>query len=45
MEAIHIPWLLKLPEQTNEIQVNELIAGLETLTPVRRRLKVSHQGN
>ena len=45
MEAIHIPWLLKLPEQTNEIQVNELIAGLETLTPVRGRLKVSHQGN
>jgi uncharacterized protein len=45
MEAIHIPWLLKLPEQTNEIQVNELIAGLETLTPVRGRLKVRHQGN
>ncbi|MBD1807075.1 DUF177 domain-containing protein [Microcoleus sp. FACHB-SPT15] len=45
MEAVHIPWLLKLPEQTNEIQVNELIAGLETLTPVRGRLKVRHQGN
>jgi uncharacterized protein len=45
MEAIHIPWLLKLPEQTNEIQVNELIAGLETLTPVRGHLKVRHQGN
>lgn len=45
MEAIHIPWLLKLPEQTNVIQVNELIAGLETLTPVRGQLKVRHQGN
>ena len=45
MEAIHIPWLLKLPEQTNVIQFNELITGLETLTPVRGRLEVSHKGN
>lgn len=45
MEAIHIPWLLKLPEQTNVIQVDQSIAGLETLTPVRGRLQVSHKGN
>ncbi|HEY9634947.1 MAG TPA: YceD family protein [Coleofasciculaceae cyanobacterium] len=45
MEAIHIPWLLKLPEHTDVVQVNELIAGLETLTPVRGRLQVTHQGN
>lgn len=45
MEAIHIPWLLKLPEQTEVIQVNECLAGLETLTPVRGRLQVTHQGN
>lgn len=45
MEAIHIPWLLKLPEHTEVIQVNEFIAGLETLMPVRGRLQVTHQGN
>jgi uncharacterized protein len=45
MEAIHIPWLLKLPEQTEVIEVNECIAGLETLTPVRGRLQVTHKGN
>ncbi|HEY9832033.1 MAG TPA: YceD family protein [Stenomitos sp.] len=45
MEAIHIPWLLKLPEQTEVIPVNECIAGLETLTPVRGRMQVTHKGN
>lgn len=45
MEAIHIPWLLKLPEHTDVIQVNEFLADLETLTPVRGRLQVTHQGN
>lgn len=45
MEAIHIPWLLKRPEQTEVVEVNECIAGLETLTPVRGRLKVAHKGN
>lgn len=45
MEAIYIPGLLKLPEQTDVIQVNECIADLETLMPVRGRLQVTHQGN
>ncbi len=45
MEAIYIPGLLKLPDQTEVIEVNECLAGLETLTPVRGRLKVTHQGN
>ncbi len=45
MEAIHIPWLLKRREHTEVIQVNECIEGLETLTPVRGRLQVTHQGN
>lgn len=45
MEAIHIPWLLKLPEQTDVIQVNEFLPDLETLTPVRGSLQVKHQGN
>lgn len=45
MEAIYIPGLLKLPEQTEVIQVNESVTGLESLTPVRGRLQVRHQGN
>jgi uncharacterized protein len=45
MEAIQIPWLLKLPEQTDVIQVNEFLPDLETLIPVRGRLQVTHQGN
>lgn len=45
MEAVHIPWLLKLPEHTDVIQVNEFLADLETLTPVRGCLQVTHQGN
>ncbi|MCP2729378.1 YceD family protein [Limnofasciculus baicalensis] len=45
MEAIHIPFLLKLPEHTDVIEVNESVEGLETLTPVRGRLEIIHQGN
>lgn len=45
MEAIYIPGLLKLPEQTDVIEVNQCLADLETLTPVRGRVQVTHQGN
>lgn len=45
MEAVYIPGLLKLPEQTDVIQVNEFLPDLETLTPVRGGLQVKHQGN
>jgi uncharacterized protein len=45
MEAIHIPGLLKRPEQTDVIQFNEFLEGLESLTSVRGRLQVTHQGN
>lgn len=45
MEAIYIPKLLKAPAKTIEITINELIAGLETLTPVRGTLVVRHGGN
>ncbi|HEY9666202.1 MAG TPA: YceD family protein [Coleofasciculaceae cyanobacterium] len=45
MEAIHIPWLLKLPEHTEVVEFNECIADLETLTPVRGRMLVTHKGN
>ncbi len=45
MEAIYIPQLLKAPEKTEEIQIQEFIPGLETLTPVRGRMVVTHRGN
>lgn len=44
MEAIYIPELLRLPEQTYVIEVNECLTDLKTLTPVRGRLQVTHQG-
>ncbi|QSJ16237.1 DUF177 domain-containing protein [Nostoc sp. UHCC 0702] len=45
MDAIYIPQLTKAPERTEEIQVNEFLPGLETLTPVRGRVRVQHHGN
>ncbi|MGM3306318.1 YceD family protein [Anabaena sp. WFMT] len=44
MDAIFIPQLTKAPERTEEIQVNESLPGLETLTPVRGTIQVQHQG-
>ncbi|BAZ67420.1 MAG: DUF177 domain-containing protein [Pelatocladus maniniholoensis HA4357-MV3] len=45
MDAIYIPQLTKAPERTEEIQVKEFLSGLDTLTPVRGRVIVRHQGN
>jgi uncharacterized protein len=45
MEAIYIPFLLRLPEHREIIEVNESLEGLETLTPVRGKLQVAHEGN
>lgn len=45
MEVIHIPSLLKKTEQTEVIKFEECISDLETLTPVRGYLKVTHHGN
>ena len=45
MEAIYIPQLLKAPEKTEEIWIEEFIPGLKTLTPVRGRMVVTHHGN
>ncbi len=45
MDAIYIPQLSKAPEQTEEIQVKESLPGLETLTPVRGRIRVQYHGN
>ena len=45
MEAVYIPHLTKAPEQTQVIQVQEFLPGLETLTPVRGHIRVQHHGN
>lgn len=45
MDAIFIPQLTKAPERTEEFQVKEFLPGLETLTPVRGRVRVQHHGN
>lgn len=45
MEAIYIPQLLKAPEKSVTIQVEEFLSDLETLTPVRGSIKVKHCGN
>ncbi len=45
MEAIYIPHLLKKPEQTEVMHFEELLLDLETLTPVRGSVRVSHRGN
>ena len=45
MEAVYIPQLIKAPEQTQVLEINEFIADLETLTPVRGWVRVTHHGN
>ncbi|MBE9094755.1 DUF177 domain-containing protein [Tychonema sp. LEGE 07203] len=45
METIYIPHLLTKLERKEVIDFEELIPDLETLTPVRGRLQVTHQGN
>lgn len=45
MDAIYIPRLLKQREHKQVIQVDEPIAELDSLTPVRGQLQVTHKGN
>ncbi|MEG3938563.1 MULTISPECIES: YceD family protein [unclassified Microcoleus] len=45
METIYIPHLLTKLERKEVIDFEEFIPDLETLTPVRGRLQVAHQGN
>lgn len=45
MEEIYIPHLTKAPQKTETIEIEEFVSGLETLTPVRGRMRVTHQGN
>ncbi|NEQ36623.1 MAG: DUF177 domain-containing protein [Okeania sp. SIO3I5] len=45
MELISIPNLLKKTDRTESIKFEEFISDLETLTPVRGYLQVTHHGN
>lgn len=45
MEPIYIPQLLKRSEQKELIQFEEFLPDLDTLTPVRGKMQVAHQGN
>jgi uncharacterized protein len=45
MEAIYIPQLLKAPERKESLDIQEFLPGLETLTPVRGNMVISHRGN
>lgn len=45
MEPIYIPRLTRAPHRTEAIAFNEMIPGLDTLTPVHGQLQVTHQGN
>ena len=44
MKAIYIPQLLKAPERTEELPLEDFIPGLKTLTPIRGRMIVRHGG-
>ncbi|MBE9177591.1 DUF177 domain-containing protein [Oculatella sp. LEGE 06141] len=45
MEAIYIPQLAKAPEQTETVDIQDYLPGLETLTPVQGQVRVVHRGN
>ncbi|MEL6929178.1 MAG: YceD family protein [Cyanobacteria bacterium J06600_6] len=45
MEPIYIPHLLKASQRTAEIIVDDNIAGLDTLVPVKGAISVRHGGN
>lgn len=44
MEAIYIPQLLKAPNKTERVPIYEQISELETLTPVRGEVQITHCG-
>ncbi len=45
MEPIFIPNLAQAPQKSEEVEVKAFLAGLETLTPVRGKVRVEHHGN
>ena len=45
MQRIYIPHLVKDPDKTRRIQVDDYLADLETLTPVKGQIQIQHRGN
>lgn len=45
MEPIYIPHLLKAPNRTAKIIVDDSISGLDTLVPVKGDIAIRHGGN
>ena len=45
MQPIYIPHLLKAPKRTAQIIVDDSIAGLDTLVPVKGVVSIRHGGN
>ena len=45
IEPIYIPRLLKAPGKSEQIEVKTFLPGLETLTPVRGTIVITHCGN
>lgn len=44
MRALHIPQLLNAPNKTIAVDVDEHLSNLDTLTPVKGEMSVTHQG-
>ncbi|TAD74306.1 MAG: DUF177 domain-containing protein [Oscillatoriales cyanobacterium] len=44
MDSVYIPHLLKAPNHTLGWEFKDFLPGLETLTPVRGHLQVTHRG-
>ena len=45
MDSIHIPQLLTHHDRSQTLAVEEFLDGLPTLTPVKGRIAIKHQGN
>ncbi|MEM7793407.1 MAG: YceD family protein [Cyanobacteria bacterium P01_C01_bin.118] len=45
MQRIYIPHLLKGPDSSRIIEVDDYLSDLETLTPVKGRIQIQHRGN
>ncbi|MEB3290096.1 MAG: YceD family protein [Leptolyngbya sp.] len=43
MDRVYIPHLLQQPEQTLTLELDEHLPDLETLTPVRAEIQITHQ--
>ncbi len=44
MQALYIPHLLKAPDRTQRFYLDEFIGALDTLTPLRGKIRIRHGG-